>query len=156
MKKKRTYEDEANKLATAIDIAIEAFNVECPPDFERSHQEHTISCYANWKESCLNPEPQFRNLASLRYSINNVFTYFQEGKGKTVEYFWKKINEAKLDYKRENKLEKVLNRGKIKGRVEYEYVTDMIVVSEQVGMTSKEETIKLSDMLGEYESRNKK
>ena len=156
MKKKRTYQEEANKLATAIDIAIEAFTVECPPDFEKSHQEHTISCYANWKESCLNPEPQFRNLASLKYSINDVFTYFQEGTGKTVEYFWKKINDAKLDYKRENKLEKILNRGKIRGRVEYDYVTDMIVVAEQAGMTSKEETIKLSDMLREYESSKKK
>lgn len=156
MKKKSTYQEEVNKLAAAIDIAIAAFKVECPPDFEKSHQEHTISCYVNWKESCLNPEPQFRNLASLKYSINDVFTYFQDGTGKTVEYFWKKINEAKLDYERENKLEKVLNRGKIRGRIEYEYVTDMIVVAEQVGMTSKEETKKLSDMLGEYESRKKK
>ena len=156
MKKKRTYQEEANKLITAIDIAIEAFKLECPPDFEKRHQEHTISCYTNLKESCLNPDAQFRNLASLKYSINDVFTYFQEGTGKTVEYFWKKIDEANLDYKRENKLEKILNRGKIKGRIEFDYVTDMIVVAEQVGMTSKEETIKLSVMLGEYESRNKK
>ncbi|WP_339718124.1 hypothetical protein [Cyclobacterium amurskyense] len=120
MKKKRKYQEEASKLAAVIDIAIEAFKVECPPNFEKRHQEHTVSCYANWKESCLNPEPQFRNLASLQYSINDVFTYFQEGTGNTVEYFWKKIDEAQLDYKRENKLEKILNRGKIRGRIEYD------------------------------------
>lgn len=152
MKKRKTYQEEANKLATAIDIAIEAFNAECPPDFEKSHQEHTISRYADWKEICLNPEPQFKNLAALKYVIHDVFAYFQEGTGKTVEYFWKKICEANLDYKRENKLEKILSRGKIRGRIEFEYVTDMILVAEQVGMTSKEETVKLSDMLREYET----
>ncbi|WP_397362024.1 hypothetical protein [Olleya sp. R77988] len=155
MKKKNTYQEEANKLAAAIDIAIKAFKVECPPDFEKSHQEHTISCYANWKENCLNPEPQFRNLTSLKYCIKDVFTYFQEGTGKTVEYFWEKIDEAELEYKRENKLKKILQRSKILNRNEYEYITDMIIVANQSGLTNKEETIKLSNMLGEYESRKK-
>ena len=122
MKKKRTYQDEALKLAQAIDIAIEAFKVECPKEFEKSHQEHFISCYTDWKEKCLNPEPQFKNLTSLKYSINDVFTYFQEGTGKTVEYFWKRIKEEGLEYERENKLEKILKRGIIKGRIEYDYV----------------------------------
>lgn len=155
MKKKRTYQEEANKLAAAIDIAIGAFKTECPADFDSSHQEHVISCYADYKEKCLNPEPQFRNLTSLKYLINDVFTYFQEGTGKTVEYFWCRIKEVGLDYIRENRLEKILNRGKIKGRIEYEYVTDMIMVAEQVGLITNEESITLSTMIGEYESRTK-
>lgn len=155
MKKRRTYQEEANKLAAAIDIAIEAFTLVCPPNVEKSQQEHFISCYSEWKERCLNPDPRFKNLTSLQYSINDVFTYFQEGTGQTVEYFWKKIDEVKLDYKRENKLEKILKRGKIRGRIEYEYVTDMIVVAEQIGMTNKNETIILGDLLAQYESENK-
>lgn len=155
MKKKRTYQEEANKLSIAIDIAIEAFKLECPPDFNKDDQEHIISCYTDWKEKCLNPEPQFKNLTSLKYSINDVFTYFQEGKGKTVEYFWKRIKEEGLDYKRENKLKKILNRGKIRGQIEYDYVIDMIVVAEQVGLTTKEETVVLSKMLGEFEAKKK-
>jgi len=155
MKKKRTYQEEANKLAAAIDLAIEAFKVECPSDFTKSHQQHTISCYADWKESCLNPEPQFRNLTSLKHSINDAFTYFQEGTGRTVEYFWYRIKEEGLDYERENRLEKILKREKISGRIEYNYVIDMIVVAEQVGLTNNEEITKLSEMLGEYESKNK-
>ena len=103
----------------------------------------------------IDAEQKIKTLASLKYDIKAVFTYFQEGAGETVEYFWNKICEANLDYKRENKLEKILNRGKIRGRIEYEYVTDMIVVAEQVGMTSEEETKRLSEMLGEYESKKK-
>lgn len=153
MKKRKTYEEEAKKLAKAIDIAIEAIRKYCPSEFDKSHQEHFISCYSDWKTEYLNPEPQFKTLGSLKYSIQDVFTYFQEGTGLTVEYFWKRIKEERLDYKRENKLEKILSRGKIKGRIEYEYVTDMIVAAEQVGMTTRAETEKLSKMLGEFESK---
>ena len=85
-----------------------------------------------------------------------MFTYFQEGSGPTVEYFWQKINEAGLDYVRENKLEKILKRGNIRGRIEYDYVTDMMVVAEQLGMVSKEEAQQLSNMLGAYEQRAKR
>ena len=155
MKKRRTYQEEATKLAAAIDIAIEAFKEECPSNFNKSQQEHFIATYTEWKERCLNPDPQFKNLTSLNYSINDVFTYFQEGTGNTVEYFWNKIQEEGLDYERENKLEKILKRGKIKGRIEYDYVTDMIVVAEQVGLTTPEESIKLGEMLGEYEAKRK-
>jgi hypothetical protein len=153
MKTKRTYEAEATKLGLAIDIAIEAFRSECPPEFEKKDQEHFIRCYAEWKEQCLNPEPQFKNLASLKYSINDVFTYFQESAGPTIEYFWKRITEEGLDYKREDKLAKILKRGKIRGRIEYEYVTDIIVVAQQVGLCTEEQAKQLSEMLGEFEMR---
>ncbi|NME71243.1 hypothetical protein [Flammeovirga aprica] len=154
MKKRRNYQTEAHKLAKAIDIAIEAFTEECPSDFNKKTQSHMISCYTDYKDQCLNPEVKYRNLASLKYIIEAVFTYFQEGTGNTIEYFWKRIHEENLEYVRENRLEKILTRGKIRGRIEFDYVTDMIVVAEQVGLTTKEDTTKLSIMLGEYEERN--
>jgi len=147
------YQTEAIKLSKAVDIAIEAFTNKCPSDFEKSHQQHIILSYTEWKESAIHPEPQFKNLTSLKFIINNVFTYFQESTGPTVEYFWKRIKEEKLDYQRENKMKKILARGKIKGRLEYEYVVDMIIVSEQVGLTTKRESEKISQMLEEYESK---
>lgn len=153
MKTKKTYEGEARKLGLAIDIAIESFKQKCPQNFNKTHQDHIISTYQNWKESCLNPNPQFKTLTSLKYTINDVFSYFQEGAGPTVEYFWKRVKEQGLDYKRENKLAKILTRGTIKGRIEYDYVTDMIVVAEQVGLTTKSETMKLSAMLEAYERK---
>ena len=155
MKKRKAYKEEAAKLAKAIDIAIEAFENKCPADFEESHKKHVISFYHEVKNTCLNPEPQFNNLTSLKYSIQDVFTYFQESAEPTVEYFWNRIKEENLDYKRENKLEKILNRGRIKDRVEYEHVTDLIVAAEQEGLTTKKETKKLSSMLGEYELNRK-
>ena len=94
-------------------------------------------------------------MASLKYDIEAVFTYFQEAAGETVEYFWAKLNEAGLDYKRENKLEKILNRGKIKGDIEYNYVTDMLVVAEEVGLTTAVQNAQLNEILGVYESKKK-
>ncbi|RNI31457.1 hypothetical protein [Rufibacter latericius] len=156
MKKRRAYTEEAEKLGKAIDIAIEAFKNHVPELWEKHHVEHTISCYKEWKERTLNPEPQFKSLASLKYKINDVFTYFQEGTGLTVEFFWKKLNEAGLDFKRENKLEKILQRDKIKGRIEYEYVTDMIGVAEQTKMMTSEDSKKLSQVIGEFELKKRK
>jgi hypothetical protein len=156
MKKKRTYQEEVEKLYKAIDISIDSFNTHPPKDWTPDIVKMVTSNLKKDKIRIIEAEPKFKTLASLKYDIKAVFTYFQEGAGETVEYFWRKISEAELNYKREHQLEKILNRGKIRGRIEFEYVTDMIVVAEQVGMTSKEETLKLSDMLGEYESRNKK
>lgn len=151
MPKTRTYESESKKLVKAIDIAVEAFTVECPKIFSKEHQEQFISTYLQRKESILNPQPKFKTLTSLKYEIENVFTYFQEGAGPTVEYFWNKINEQKLDYKRENKLKKILERGKIRGRIEFEYVIDMFVVAQQNGMITRDEALSLSNMIEKFE-----
>jgi hypothetical protein len=156
VQKRKSYQKEVEKLCKAIDISIDSYKTYPPKDWTSEIINMVTSNLEKDKLSRIEAEPKFRTFASLKYDIEAVFTYFQEATGKTVEYFWKKIGEAELDYKRENKLEKILNRGKIRGQIEYEYVTDMIVVSEQVGLTSKEETLKLSDMLGEYESRKKK
>lgn len=155
MKKKRTYQEEVEKLLKAIDISIESFKTYPPKDWTPDIVKMVTSNLEKDKLRIINAEPKYRTLASLKYDIEAVFTYFQEGAGETVEYFWNKILEINLDYKRENKLEKILKRGKIRGRIEYEYVTDMIVVAEQVGMTSEEEIKRLSEMLGEYESKKK-
>jgi hypothetical protein len=155
MKLTWTYQEEADRLAKAIDLAIESFEKYCPAGFEKHHLDHTISCYQEWKKKCLNPEPRYRNLSSIKYSIQDVFTYFQEAGGDTVEYFWKRINEEGLSYSRENKFKKIIKRGKIKGKVEYDYVKDMIVVAEQVGLTTSEETHKLNQLIADFESRKK-
>jgi len=155
MGKRKSYKEESEKLVIAIDIAIEAYSKHSPKDFEQ-HIEFTVSLHKVWRDQVINPEPKYKNMASLNYQIQNVFTYFQEGSGETVDFFWKRLKEENLDYKRVNKLEKILKRGKIRGRIEYDYVTDMIVVAEQVGLTNEEETKELSEMLGAYESKKKK
>ncbi|QMU30609.1 hypothetical protein [Adhaeribacter radiodurans] len=156
MKKRKTYQEEVAKLIRAIEIAVDSFEKYCPKDLDKTSHEHVISCYKGWKEELLHPLPQYMNLASLKYFIEDVFTYFQESSGETTEYFWKRINNEALGYERENKLKKILDRGRIKGRIEFDYVTDMMVVAEQVGLTTKEESIRLGNMLDKFEFKKKK
>lgn len=153
MAKNRTYKNEVEKLLLAIDISIDSYKTYPPKDWTPEIIKMVAHNLEKDKTRIIEAEQKFRTLASLKYNIEAIFTYFQEGTGETVEYFWRKLKESKLDYNRENKLEKILNRGKIRGRIEYEYVTDMIVVAEQVGLTNKTESKKLSMMLGEYESK---
>lgn len=140
----------------AIDISIESYKKYPPKDWTPEIVKMVTTNLEKDKIGRLSAEKSFMNLASLKYDVEAVFTYFQEGTGDIVEYFWKRIDEEGLDYQRENKLEKILTRGKIRGRIEYDYVTDMIVVAEQVGLTTKEDTKKLNQMLAEYESKGKK
>jgi hypothetical protein len=96
LNKKRNYKDESERLAKAIDIAIESFQKYTPKGFDNGHVEHFVNQYKATKSSCLNPESQYANLKSLKYSQQDVFTYFQESSGDTVEYFWEKVKEAML------------------------------------------------------------
>lgn len=154
--KKRDYSTESIKLVKAIDIAIDAFNKFPPKGFSSDDLKQTISFYHYFKLTVLNPNRQFKTLASLKYDIEAVFTYFQEATGDTVDFFWKRIDENNLDYKRQDKLRKILDRGKIRGRIEYEYITDIIVVANQEGRTTEEETKKLAKMLSDFEKVRRK
>jgi hypothetical protein len=153
---KRSYEEEAIKLSKAADIAIKAFEKYPPEIWTKDMLSHVIKCYREWKDDALNPEPKFRKITSLKYTIENVFTYFQESNGKDVEYFWREIQEQNLEYVREDKLWKIMKRGKIKSRIEFEYITDIIVVAEQEKRITESEVEKLVQMIEEFESRKGK
>ncbi len=153
---KANYDIEAIKLSKAIDIAIDAYSKFPPKDFTQANIDHIVNLHHEWKDSVLNPEPQFKKNASLKYQIENVFTFFQEGTGEAVEYFWRQLSKENLGYVRVDRLRKIIDRGKIIGRIEYEFATDQIVVAEQCGRIIKEESIKLSNMINAYESSKKK
>ena len=153
---RQDYETEAIKLAKAIDIAIDSFNKYPPKDSKKENLDHIISVYYEWKDSILNPEPKYKKIASLKYSVQDVFTYFQEALGETVEYFWRQIAKENLGYIREDKLRKILIRGKIKGRIEYELAIDSVVVAEQDGRITEQESKQLSKIIEEFEAREKK
>jgi hypothetical protein len=154
---KRDYILEAEKVARAIDIAIESFSKYPPIGFNDAHTNQFINVYKDYKEKALNPLPEFRKLASLKYIVNDILTFFQESKGEAVESFWKKVNEENLGYKREDKLRKILNRGKIRGRLEYELAIDSIVAAEQEGIITKEDSSLLGQLIDKYQfsRRNK-
>jgi len=117
---------------------------------------HVVNLNLEWKENILNPEPKFRNLKSLKYDIEAVFTKFQEGNGVFVEEFWKEIKAQNLPYKRENKAAKILKRKKINNIHEYDFVNDVIVPYEQEGLINAEEVILLNEFIIEFENRKRK
>lgn len=156
MKPRRNYTTEVIRLSKAIDIAVEAFRKHPPKDFLDWHTEHFIKCYLEWREMALNPEPQYKSLASLKYIIQDVFTAFNETSGLAVEYFWKKVEEQQLGYERIDMLMKIFERGKIRGRIEYEFATDIIVVYQQEGRITAEQASHLGAMIEIYEIRPKK
>ncbi|RYJ42440.1 hypothetical protein [Flavobacterium beibuense] len=150
---KKTYDEEAKKLANAIDIALDAFEQYPVKGLTPDQRNMMINSYLEFRHSALNPLPQYKKLASLKYLITDVFIYFNEATGDTVEYFWKQIHLNNLDYQRENKLLKILKRQKIKDRIEYEYVTDIMVHYHQQGLISDEELLQIQKMIEAFENK---
>jgi len=153
---KNTYEKEANKLAKAIDIAIEAVKKFPPKDYSSEHIKIFIKTYLDFKKNALNPKPKFKTLASLKYNIQNTFIFFQEGSGKTVDFFWNEIKNCNLPYKRENKLKKIIAKKRIKNHLEYEYVIDTIVPFEQENIINKEDIAILNQLISNFENKKAK
>lgn len=150
---KFNYDDEANKLAQAIDIAIESFKMYPPDGFDEKQLTHV---YEKYKTAVLSPKKRFRNKSGLNQSTYEVFTYFQEGHGNTVNVFWDKINESKLDFRRENRLAKILKRKKIKDHLEFDFVIDTLVPYQQEGLISSDEVELLSKLIADFETRKSK
>ncbi|MGC4040316.1 MAG: hypothetical protein QM710_05900 [Flavobacterium sp.] len=154
--KEDKYFQKSKDVALAIDLAIEAMTNYPPKILSSDSLNHTISVYADYKESALNPEPRYRNLKSLSYISNDILVYFQEAGGKDVDEFWKKIKEHDLPYKRENKLLKILKRKKINNDIEYDFVIDTIVPYQQEGLINDDEVLLLNSFIKDFEDKAKK
>jgi len=150
---KLNYKEQANALSEAIDIAIDSVKKFPPKGFDETHLNHFITTYLEFKNNALNPEPQYRNSQSLAYIKSDVFTYFQEGSGDAVNDFWKQVGERNLGFLRENKLVKILKREKIKNRIEYDFLIDVIVPYQQEGLINAAEAKQLAKMLAEFEKK---
>jgi hypothetical protein len=154
MEAKSNYDIQAAYLANAIDIAINAFNSHPTDDWNKAHIDHFIKVYSEWQYDALNPKSEYKKIQSLKYLINDVFTYFQEGEGNTVSYFWEEIKKSQLPYKRVNKMDKILKANKIKNQIEYDYIIDVIVPYQQEGLLDEQQVIFLNKLIGEFEMRN--
>ena len=80
-------------------------------------------------------------------------TYFLEATGPTVDYFWQQVQQQGLPYQRVNRLANILKRGRLKSRIEYDLVVDVLVPYQQEGLLTTDEVAALSRMIGEYENR---
>ncbi|WP_158288534.1 hypothetical protein [Mucilaginibacter psychrotolerans] len=150
------YDEQAILLARAIDIAVNSLSKFLPKDWSESHRQQFKKVYLEWKEDALKPSAKFKNIASLNYTKNAVFTYFQEGFGEEVNYFWSEIKKANLPYRRENKMAKILKSGKIKNQIQYDFVIDVIVPYQQEELITEEDVIILNELIKEFETRASK
>lgn len=149
------YLEQAANLVKAIDIAIDVIRTTPPKGFDQKQIQTVLQSYDGFKKQVVEAEPKFKTLASLKYDIENVFTYFQEASGDTVNEFWRRIKEAGLPYERVNKMDRLLKRKKIKNQIEYDYVVDTIVPLQQAGILSNEDVKRLHEMIKSYESNSK-
>jgi hypothetical protein len=152
----KAYVEQAENLIKAIDIAIEVIKTNPPKGFNEQHVQIYVEGYYTTKKQIIEAEPKFQTLASLKYDISTVFSYFNEGSGRTVNEFWNRIKENGLPYERENKLEKILSKKKIKNQQEYDYVIDTMVPFKQEGMISETDFELLNRLIGEYETKKTK
>lgn len=150
---KPSYDDKAKKVVAAIEVAVNSFKSIPPKDWDEKTIQHVVKTHLDWKEVVLNPLPQYKNMTSLRILESDVLTFFQEGSGETVDYFWLQIKDKGIDYKRENKLAKILRKKKIKTEIEYNFVIDTIVPYQQEGIIDSYEVDLLNKLLLEYEQK---
>lgn len=152
----KKYEEMYLNLIKATDIAIESIKKFPPKREGDGFWKHLVNCYQENKELIINAAPKFRNLTSLKYDYESIFTRFQEGSGEDVEEFWKRIKEEGLPYKRKDKMQKILKRKKINNDIEYDFVTDVIVSYQHEGMITEEDVILLNTYLGNFENKKRK
>ncbi len=147
---------EATKIGVAIDIAIKSLEKYPNKEWDKETLTHIIKTYSEWKNDALNPETKYRNLTSLKYVKDNVLTLFQESSGDAVEYFWTQIKKENLDFIRENKMEKILKRGKIKNEIELNFIIDVMIPYQQEGMVTQEEMININEMIKKFSEKKTK
>lgn len=149
--KRQTYLQRAERLAKTIDIA-EKVIID-----SKSLDEKTRTHYLKWgreiKHMALNPEPQFKKVASLKYLENDFLIYWNEADGEDIEKFWTELYKNGIDFERKDTLQAVLKRKRIKDIHEYDSVIDNIVFAEQIGRIDKNQVKELNQLIGEFEQR---
>lgn len=152
-KKRITYQERAEKLSKAVDIAVKIINES--ERFEDDYKIPMINFCNQIKQLALNPEPQFKKVASIKYLETDFFTYWNESADKEVDKFWIELHKNGIDFEKKDTIQTVLKRGKIKDIQEFDNIIDNIVAAEQVGRINREQTIELNKMIGDFENRNK-
>jgi hypothetical protein len=145
------YEEQANKLAKAVDIAEQVIRQSA--DFNSDLVKPMLDFGTKVKHMALNPEPQFKKLVSLKYLENDFFIFWNESTGPDVAKFWDRVFESKLGYDRKDAIQAVLKRKKIKNIHEFDFITDNIVVYKQTGRLRQDQVNELNKYIGEFEKR---
>lgn len=148
-----TYQERAERLSKAIDIAVKIVNES--ERFGDEFKTQMIDFCNQLKQMALNPEPQFKKVASIKYLENDFLTYWNESMDKEVDKFWLELYKSGIDFEKKDTIQVVLKRGKIKDIHEFNNIIDNIVVAEQIGRINQEQVIELNKMIGDFENLNK-
>ena len=98
-------------------------------------------------------DPAIANLRGLAELENIFFTSWNEGSGEDVERFWQLVAERGLPFERKDIVRDALNRGRINNEMDYQAITDSIVIQQQMGKISAAEAERLDKMLGQFGER---
>lgn len=150
-KKRKTYHEKAERLSKTVDIAEKI--ISNSKSLDEKTKKHFIDWGKKIKELALNPEPQFKTVASLKYLENDFLIYWNEADSIDVEDFWKEIYKKGIDFEKKDTIQDVLKRKKIKNIHEYNNIIDNIVVAEQIGRINKDQVIELNNLLGKFEKK---
>ncbi len=150
--KRQTYQERAKKLAKTIDIAD--IIVKKSKFLDEKTRDHFVNWGQELKKLALNPEPQFKKIASLKYLENDFLIYWNEADGKDIEDFWIEVYQNGIDFQRKDSIQAVLKRKRIKDIHEFDNVIDNMVVAEQIGRLNKEQVIELNKMIAEFEKKH--
>ena len=153
-KKRKTYNEKANEIVKAIELAEEV--ILDSTELAQEMKKYMIDFGNEMKESALNPEPQFRKVASLKYLENDFLIYWNESEGEDVEKFWKKVSINKLSFKRKDVIQSVLKRKKIKDIHEHNIIVDRLIVAQQLGQINQSEVKLLNQLISKFEKKDKK
>lgn len=147
------YDQQVRNLEKAVNIARKVINesVEIPSNLKESILNHCSQIIY----IALNPEPQFRKIASLRCLENDFFIFWNESQENYIETFWTEIYKNDLGYERKDVLSAVLKRKKIKNIHEFDFIIDNILFFEQTNRIDKSQIIELNNYIADFEKRNK-
>lgn len=151
----KKYFEACDNFVKAVDVANEVL-LNYPHGRTKEDIDEDIEINNKRRDLALYAEKEFQTMQCLNSLVEAFFTYFQECVGPDVEEFWRRIKEANLPYERENKLEKIMKRGRIRNDIEYDYVVDTIVPFQQEGIISEDDVKKLNDMIEKFENKRRR
>ena len=150
--KSAKYLARAQTFAAAVDIALE---IRAMPQWA---DQQAVEHYVWLKARAVPPyaDPVNANLRGLAQLEDIFFTEWNEGSGEDIERFWQLVAERGLPFQRRDIVREVLARGRINSEMEYQTVTDAIVIQQQLGRITPAEADKLGKLLGQFEQRASK
>ena len=148
MKTKKTYIQRVEQLISAIEIAE---NILISSETLEDYKIPIINGNKELKNLALHPEPQFKNIQSLKFLEHAFLTYWNESEGQHIEKFWMKIYKAEMDYERKDSIYAALKRKKIKDIHEYDDIKDNLVLYIQMGRISEEQANLLDQLLHDFD-----